>query len=260
MLPVQDDLSETFVALNDWPPATPVRTMITSKRFPLMKKVFKYVGYLLLGIMVLVAAALLYFQIKGVPAYQYDPPAAVLNLRVDTTAAMIARGAKIADMHCIQCHADAEGKLTGTPVKDVPAMFGELHSLNITQDRVNGIGAWTDGELYYFLRTGIRRDGSWAPPFMPKYNLLADEDVYAIIAWLRSGDWRLVPDTREYPPNQYNLLCKALANTLFVAPPCPRKPFAFRIRPIRSLSAGMWPMRCPTVISATRQMYFRWMI
>ncbi len=33
--------------------------------------------------------------------------------------------------------------------------FGEIHSANITNDSIAGIGKLTDGQLLYFIRTGI---------------------------------------------------------------------------------------------------------
>lgn len=189
-----------------------------------MKKAMKFFGYLLGSVMLLLAAGLAYFHFKGIPDYKYEPPAHVKNLQVPRDSTRVARGAKIAAMQCMACHAGPDGKLVGKPMNDVPAVFGELHTLNITQDSVHGIGAWTDGELYYFLRTGIHNDGRWSPPFMPKYSLMADEDLYSVIAWLRSDDPRLAPDSREYPPNEFNLFVKVLANTLFDPPPFPEKP------------------------------------
>ena len=59
---------------------------------------------------------------------------------------------------------------------------------------------------------------------MPKLSRAADSDIYAIIAWLRSGDPRLAADRREYPPNEYNFLVKVLSNTAFSAPPMPDQP------------------------------------
>ena len=189
-----------------------------------MKKAMKVLGYLLGSVVLLLAACLAYFHFKGVPNYKYDPPAHVKNLQVQPDSTRVARGAKIAAMQCMACHAGPDSKLVGKPMSDVPAVFGELHTLNITQDSVHGIGAWTDGELYFFLRTGIHNDGRWSPPFMPKYSLMADEDLYSIIAWLRSDDPRLAPDSREYPPNEFNLFVKVLSNTLFSPPPLPEKP------------------------------------
>ena len=189
-----------------------------------MKKAMKILGYAMGGVVLLLACAATYFHFKGIPDYKYDPPADVLNMQVPRDSAHVTRGAKIAAMHCMECHAGPDGKLVGRPMVDLPPMFGELRTLNITRDPEHGIGAWTDGELYYFLRTGIHKDGHWSPPFMPKYSLMADDDLHSVIAWLRSDDPRLAPDAREYPPNQFNLFVKILANTLFSAPPLPERP------------------------------------
>jgi hypothetical protein len=66
--------------------------------------------------------------------------------------------------------------------------FGVIYTQNITQDKTYGIGSWTDGELVYLLRTGIKRDGKYAPPYMAKLPHLADEDMNAVISFLRSND------------------------------------------------------------------------
>lgn len=58
---------------------------------------------------------------------------------------------------------------------------------------------------------------------MPKFPLMADEDVYSIIAWLRSDDQRLAPSPKEYPPNQYNFMMKFLGNVAFSPPPLPAR-------------------------------------
>ena len=189
----------------------------------IMKKTLKILAYTVGTLALLLVLVLGYFHFKGIPNYKYNPPAEIVNLKVPRDSAHVARGKVIGTMHCVECHANAEGKMTVKPIGDLPAMFGELHSLNITQDKKYGIGNWTDGELYYFLRTGIHKDGRWSPPFMPKYSLLADEDVYSLIAWLRSDDPRLAPDIHELPPNRFNLVVKILGNTLFGPPPLPQK-------------------------------------
>lgn len=177
------------------------------------------------GILAFLAiSAALFFYLKGIPHYTFQPTAEINALQVRPDSIRIARGAKIATLLCNECHKDpTTGKLTGRPMPDIPAELGKAASLNITRDSVHGIGAWTDGELYYFLRTGIRKDGSWAPPFMPKFPLMADEDLYSIIAWLRSDDPLVASAPQEYPPNQYNLLVKFLANVAIFPPPLPDK-------------------------------------
>ncbi len=190
-----------------------------------MNRLFKILAFSLAAIALLAILVATYFYTKGIPTYAYAPTDDILNLKVQPDSLRIARGAKIASLLCNECHKDeATGKLTGRPMPDIPAELGKAGSYNITQDPVHGIGAWTDGELYYFLRTGIRKDGSWAPPFMPKFPLMADEDVQSIIAWLRSEDPLLAAAPQEYPPNQYNLLIKFLSNVAIFPPPLPTAP------------------------------------
>lgn len=192
-----------------------------------MKRLFKILAFAVLGIALLVASAASFIYLKGIPTYEYKPTPEILHLKVAPDSARIARGAKIASLLCNECHKDnSTRRLTGKAMLDVPADFGKVHSLNITRDSVHGIGAWTDGELYYFLRTGIRKDGSWAPPFMPKFPLMADEDLYSIVAWLRSDDPLLAPSPQELPPNEYNLFTKFLSNVAFSPPPLPVRPIA----------------------------------
>lgn len=189
-----------------------------------MRRALKFLGYLAGILILLVAAGAAYIWFRGVPKYKADIPSNIAALKVEPDSARIERGAKIATLLCNECHKGPDGKLTGKILPDIPAVFGKAASYNITRDPEHGIGKWTDGELYYFLRTGIRSDGSWAPPFMPKFPLMADEDVYAIIAWLRSDDPALAADSREFPPNVYNFFIRFLANTAFIPPPLPDNP------------------------------------
>jgi mono/diheme cytochrome c family protein len=59
---------------------------------------------------------------------------------------------------------------------------------NITPDRETGIGRWTDKQLVVAIREGRRPDGSLIGPPMPFefYRRLADADVKAIVAYLRT--------------------------------------------------------------------------
>jgi mono/diheme cytochrome c family protein len=59
---------------------------------------------------------------------------------------------------------------------------------NITPDPETGIGNWTDREIVTAIREGRRPDGSLIGPAMPSrsYRQLADQDVEAIVAYLRS--------------------------------------------------------------------------
>ncbi len=189
-----------------------------------MKKVFRYLIFTLLAVALLAAAAAAFISIKGVPTYEYNLPPHIARLKAPRDSAHVARGAKIATLLCNECHKDFKtGKLTGHLMSDMPKEFGTIASLNITQDSVHGIGSWTDGDIYYYLRRSIRKDGHYNP-IMGGLNLMAEDDVMSIIAWLRSDAPSLAPDATEYPPNQFNFLMKLLCNTVFKPHPLPTKP------------------------------------
>jgi mono/diheme cytochrome c family protein len=187
-----------------------------------MKKVLRYLGYILLLIIAVAAAFAGYVAITGIPTYA---PGHV-NLKVEVVPAKVERGRKYASMLCVSCHLDpATGKLTGKRLADAPAAFGEAYSKNITRDPVFGIGSWTDGELAYLLRTGITRTGRYTPPWMPKYPHMSDDDLESIIAFLRSDD----PVTAPAPVNppgisKPSFLTKFLTHVAFKPLPYPKSP------------------------------------
>jgi mono/diheme cytochrome c family protein len=59
---------------------------------------------------------------------------------------------------------------------------------NITPDPETGIGRWTDHQIFLAIREGRRPDGRLLGPAMPSrsYRNLADDDVKAMVAYLRS--------------------------------------------------------------------------
>jgi mono/diheme cytochrome c family protein len=61
------------------------------------------------------------------------------------------------------------------------------HPANITPDLETGIGRWTDEQIITAIREGKRPDGSTIGPPMPvaRYRGISDEDVKAIVAYLR---------------------------------------------------------------------------
>jgi mono/diheme cytochrome c family protein len=103
-----------------------------------------------------------------------------------------------------------DNKLVGKKVMDMPKEFGIIHSYNITQDKEAGIGKWTDGEIIYFVKTGIKPDGTYAPPYMPKFPLMADADIESVVAWLRSGLPNVQAAKEVQPKNTPNFLVKFL--------------------------------------------------
>ena len=190
-----------------------------------MKKLLKILGFLLLAVILFIAGFAAYISIKGVPNYKVEMPDSIANLSIEVTPERVARGAKIASMTCVQCHLGSDGKLSGKHVADVPKDFGWVHSANITKHPENGIGSPTDGQLYYMLRTSIRWDGSYVPPYMPTFPRMADEDLYSVIAWLRSDDPVTMSSDKVAPNPKPSFLAKLLCNTAF-------KPFPLKDKAI----------------------------
>jgi len=107
----------------------------------------------------------------------------------------------------VPCHYDpATKKLTGKRLVNIPEFAGKVYSRNITQDPVKGIADYTNDELAYLLRTGIAKSGSLMP-YMQKPNL-ADVDLKAIIAFLRSDDELVKPSNTEPAATRYSLFGK----------------------------------------------------
>ena len=103
--------------------------------------------------------------------------------------------------------------------------LGVAFSRNITGHPTKGIGAWTDGELVYALRTGVARDGRYLPPWMVKLPHMADEDLYSIIAFLRSDDPWVAPRDVDNRESSGSMLAKALLRAGVFGPlPMPAAP------------------------------------
>ena len=66
--------------------------------------------------------------------------------------------------------------------------FGVAYAANITPDPETGIGKWSDREIITAIREGKRPDGTTIGPPMPiaLYRNMSDEDVRAIVAYVRS--------------------------------------------------------------------------
>jgi mono/diheme cytochrome c family protein len=189
-----------------------------------MKTVLK-VFLVLIGILVLAVGGMAaYISFSGIPTY--DPPPKI-DLNVEPVPSRVEQGRRIANMVCVACHLDPKtNRLTGKKMLDMPKEFGVAYSANITQHPEKGIGKWTDGELYTLFRTGLKPDGSYTPPWMVKFPLMADEDVYSIIAFLRSDAPILTATETTPPPSEPSFLMKFLSRVAFKPLPMPSAPIA----------------------------------
>lgn len=184
-----------------------------------MKKTLKIVSLGLGSLMLLAGAFCTYVAVVGVPTY--DKPN-VPEISVEITPTRVARGEIIAQIQCMECHANTNNQLTGKYLPEIPAVFGKLYSKNITRNKEKGIGNWTDGELIYFLRTGVRRDGSYAP-VMPQYPHVSDEDLKSVVAWLRSDRFPVQDIPQEPQSSELSIVSKLLTHTMMKPLPYPQR-------------------------------------
>lgn len=171
-----------------------------------MRKFFKVSLLVILLLIVAVGVFALFIEFRAMPKYDVEN----INIHVDATPQRIEGGRIMASMLCFSCHYNSKTqKFTGRLLSEAP-QFGRIYSANITQDPVAGIGKLTDGQLIYLIRTGIKPDGEYVPPYMPKLIHLADEDLYSIIAYLRSDDRFVQPDQTVAHKSEQSFLTKFL--------------------------------------------------
>ena len=117
--------------------------------------------------------------------------------------------------HCWECHSDKSGRgpdeewMFGGGQRLAPNNIGAVYIRNLTPDPETGLGRYTAAQLKQSLRDGKRLDGKpMAPPmslFMPHISGLTDEDMDALISYLRAQkpiknqvkERELTPETKK---------------------------------------------------------------
>jgi hypothetical protein len=178
-----------------------------------MKRVLRILLIIVGVFVILVGGFVAFIAIKGIPKYTAEN----FQLKVISSPERVEKGKHLSAMLCNGCHLNPNtGKLTGRKMDEV-TMFGAVYSRNITNDPEHGIGKYTDGQLAYLLRTGIRPDGRFLP-VMAKLQKMSDEDLQSVIAFLRSdNDW-VKPDPTQNTDSKYSFLTKFLTNMKILKP------------------------------------------
>lgn len=189
-----------------------------------MKKLFKWSGILVATMIFIALCGITFIYVQGIPKYPVKMPPELVGLKVEITPKRVENGQKTALIMCVQCHQGTDQRVSGKKLLDMPKDFGTVYSANITQSAEEGIGKWTDGQIIYFLRTGLKPDGQYAPPYMPKYPNMADEDIESLVAYLRSTSPEVQASQVKTVRNAPNFLIKMLSNFAFMPLPCPEKP------------------------------------
>ena len=186
-----------------------------------MKKIFKIILGIFLFLLVCIAGLLTYFKV-ALPDVGAAP-----DLKIEATPEMLARGEYLANnvVGCVECHSTRDFNKFAGPIDPASAgqggeLFGSLlgfpgeyYAPNITP---YGIGDWTDGEVFRAVTSGVSKDGHALFPIMPypHFGTMAKEDVYAIIAYIRT----LKPVEHTPPASASAFPMNFIINTIPKAP------------------------------------------
>jgi mono/diheme cytochrome c family protein len=183
-----------------------------------MRKLIKWVGILVAVVVLGLGAALGWVLVTWDADYSAMPKPAIT---ASTEPAVVAHGEYLfhAVAHCSICHGgpsaiarkrgDRSPQVGGYVFHAGP--FGTFVARNLTADRETGLGAQTDGEIARVLRSAVDRDGHFVPFMKLGVGAIADEDLTALVSYLRT----LPAVRRQEEAEAWGLLAKALAATRF---------------------------------------------
>ena len=125
--------------------------------------------------------------------------------------ALIEKGRYLATAgDCVACHSVPGGKpYAGGLAFKLP--FGTIYSSNITPDRAQGIGAWSDAQFVRAMRHGVDERGRELYPAFPytAYANMSTDDLLAIRAYLATLQpvaAAVEPNRLSFPFNQRYLM------------------------------------------------------
>jgi hypothetical protein len=157
-----------------------------------MKKIFKILAIVVIVLIVAVIALLAYVK-------NFKPNIPVEEVKIEYMPERIKRGEYLAHnvSQCVDCHSERDwSRFSGPIVPGSEGKGGEIfdrkvgfpgtyYAPNITPHHLKD---WTDGEIFRAITAGVSKDGRPLFPVMPhpNYGKMDREDIYSIIAYLRS--------------------------------------------------------------------------
>lgn len=188
------------------------------------KRILKILVWAMGIIVALLLVLVLYVQMRWDAADARPAP----DMKAPVDSVTLARGEYIFKFQaqCWGCHQDPARDANAPPaggyvfdLSNAGPGFGKWYSRNLTPDIETGLGGWTDGEIVQALREGLNKDRVTLFPIMPVdwYNGMADDDVLAVVAYLRS----LQPVKNKVPQNEPSFATKALFSFKLMTPKDP---------------------------------------
>jgi mono/diheme cytochrome c family protein len=151
----------------------------------------KIAGGLGAGLLTLLFVLLSYGGVRGFLHLYFAGAEPAPDFTVEGTPKQIARGEYLVNISCVGCHgANDSQQLPLTGGADVAAtagfgFVGRVVTANLTPG--GKLADYTDGEIFRAIRRGVDKTGHTLSfmSFSP-FNQLSDDDIKAIIAYLRS--------------------------------------------------------------------------
>lgn len=87
---------------------------------------------------------------------------------------------------CIACHAGSGNSSLPSGGLGLDTPFGTFRAPNITPDKPNGIGSWSEADFKRALREGVGKQGEYLFPVFPypSFSKLSDSDIADLYAYI----------------------------------------------------------------------------
>ena len=160
---------------------------------------------------------------SGIYLKSFLPNIKVRDLKVEATKERVERGKYLANcvLVCVDCHSTRDwSKISGPIVPGTEGMGGEVFdqkeglpgryiATNITPYYLKD---WSDGEIYRAITSGVGKRNNAIFPIMPylSYGNLDDEDVFSVIAYVRS----MPPVKNDVPASVSDFPLNFIVNTI----------------------------------------------
>jgi mono/diheme cytochrome c family protein len=171
-----------------------------------MKRVFRLIGFSVLGILVLALIGIGTLFILGNQKINKVHVVEGKAVAVEANAETLARGEHIVRFvsGCADCHGS---NLAGQVFLDDPS-FATLYAPNLTTGKGGAGSVYSDADWERALRKGINHEGRALAPMMPAEATqhYSDEDLGSIVAYIKS----LPPVDNVVPKPKYAPLAKIL--------------------------------------------------
>ncbi len=182
-----------------------------------MKKIGRTVLIIFAVLIVAVFAIAAYVKI-ALPNVGAPP-----DIKIPITQERVERGKYLANhvSICMDCHSERDWNFYAGPISEGTfggggekfgkeiGFPGSIYSKNITPHALHN---WTDGEIFRAITSGASKDGKALFPLMgyPAYGKMDREDVYSIIAYMRT----LPANKNEVPARELDFPLNFLVNTM----------------------------------------------